>query len=102
MEETLTFSKKYINKNKFHMHKKPLSIYGINIKKIILYNKYSYSNKHYIGCDTNYSDIIPLYITLPQINALSKYCKNSKKINLFVYDKDVLKNMNLYGIKLVV
>ena len=31
-----TFDEKCINKNEFLMHKKPLSIYGIDIKRIII------------------------------------------------------------------
>ena len=33
MEKTLTFGEKWIDKNKFHMHKKPISIDGIDTKK---------------------------------------------------------------------
>ena len=33
MKKTLTFGEKCINKNKLHMHKKPISIDGIDSKK---------------------------------------------------------------------
>ena len=36
------------------------------------------------------------------MNALAKYFKDSKYMNLLVYDKELLKNKMQYGIKLVV
>ena len=94
MEQTLTFGEKSINKNKFHMHKKPLSICGIDTKRIILSNKYSYDRKYFIGYNTNYSGIIPLYIRLSPMNAVAKCSKDSKYMNLLIYDKELLKIYN--------
>ena len=50
----------------------------------------------------NNDDIISLYIKLPIMNALARYFKDSKYINLLVYDKKLLKNIMQYGINLVV
>ena len=36
------------------------------------------------------------------MNALAKYFKDSKYINLLVYDKKLLKNIMQYGMKVVV
>ena len=68
----------------------------------MLSSKKSYGNKYFIGCD-NYNDgIIPLYIRLPPINALAKYFKDSKYMNLLLYDRELFKNIMQYRIKLVV
>ena len=49
MEKTLTFDERCINKNKFRMHKKPISINGINTEKMVLSCKELYDNKYFIG-----------------------------------------------------
>ena len=65
-QKVLIFGGQYINKNKFVMHKEPISIDKVKIKKIVpskneLYdNKSSY--KYYMEYISNVG-IIPLYIT---------------------------------------
>ena len=45
---------------------------------------------------------MPLYITLPQINAFVKYFeRNNKYVNLLVHDKETLKNTMQCGIDLI-
>ena len=84
------------------MHKKPISIDDIDTKKKVLSSKESYGNKYFLGSD-DYSDgIKPLYIKLPPMNALAKYFKDSKYMNLLVYNKELLINTMEYGKKLVV
>ena len=94
LEDTLTFGEKCINKNKFHMHKKPISIDGIDTQKIVLSSKELYGNKYFIGYDDYNDGIIPLYVRLPPMNALTKYFKDSKYMNLLVYDKELFKKCN--------
>ena len=80
--------------NKFLIHKKPISVYNVDTKRtVLLFNKRSY-NKIFIGYNTNYIGVIPLYRELTSRNAPSKYYKNSKKMNLLAYDKDVLNKYN--------
>ena len=43
-----------------------------------------------------------LYIRLPPMNTLAKYFKDGKYMNLLSYDKELLKKLMQYGIKLVV
>ena len=87
MEKTLAFGQKCIDQDTFQMHKKPISIDGIDTKKTVLCSKESYGNKSFITYDYNYG-IMPLYIRLPPMNALAKYLKDSKYINLLVYCKE--------------
>ena len=102
MEKILTFGEGCINKNKFHMHKKPIIIDGIYTKKVVLSKKELYGNKYFIGYDDYNDGIITLYIRLPPMNALPKCLIDSKHINLLICDKELLKNIMQYGIKLVV
>ena len=92
MEKTLAFGQKCIDQDTFQMHKIPISIDGIDTKKTVLCSKESYGNKSFITYDYNYG-IMPLYIRLPPMNALAKYLKDSKYINLLVYYKEVLKKI---------
>ena len=58
--------------------------------------------KYFIKYVTN-SDIIPLYIILPQMNTYVKHFDKSNQYkNLLVHDKELLKNIMKYGIKLKV
>ena len=58
--------------------------------------------KYFIEYVTN-SGIIPLYIILPQMNAYVKHFDKSNQYkNLLVHDKEALKNIMKYGIKLKV
>ena len=98
----MTFGEECIDKNKIHMHKKSISIDRIDTKNIVLSSKESYGNKYFIGYDNYNDDIIPLYIRLPPMNTLAKYFKDGKYMNLLFYDKELLKKLMQYGIKLVV
>ena len=86
-----TFGEKCINKIIIHMHKETIYINGIDPKKTVLFRKESYDNKQFIGYNDYNDGIIPLYIRLPPMNALGKYFKDSKYMNLVVYDKELLK-----------
>ena len=91
MEKTLIFGKKCIKCNKFHNHKKPINIYNVDIKTILMFKKDSFDNKYFIAYDTYYSGIIPLYIRLPIRNTIDKCSENSKNMVLLVYGKNILK-----------
>ena len=83
----MTFGEKCINK-------KPISIYSINTKKIVLSSKESYDNKYFNGYDDYNHGIIPPYIRLPPMNSLTKYFKDIKYMNLLVYDIKLFKKYN--------
>ena len=56
--------------------------------------------KYFIGYITNH--IKPLCIKLPEMNGYVKcFDGNSKYMNLLVHDKELLKNILQYGMKLV-
>ena len=57
--------------------------------------KDSFDNKYFIGYDTYYSGIIPLYIRLPIRNTIAKCSENSKNMVLLVYGKNILKKYDI-------
>ena len=66
-------------KIKFLYIKKPISIYRVYIKRIVLSSKESYcNNKYYTRYDTYYDGIIPLFIKFLPMSALTKYYKIMK------------------------
>ena len=69
--KNLDFGEECIDKNKFHMYEKPVSIDEVDTKKIVLSNRESYGNKYFIGYDDYNDGMIPLYIRLPPVNALA-------------------------------
>ena len=90
----LIFDKHCIVKNIFHKCKEPMSINKVDIKNIVLSKKYSYDNKgafkYFIGYDDHKIGITALYIILPQMNAYTKYFKDSTCVNFSANDKKVL------------
>ena len=73
-KKVLVFGGKCIIKNSFHKYKQPTSINEADI--IVLSSKESYNNKgalkYFIGYISNVG-IIPLYITVLEMNPFVKY-----------------------------
>ena len=85
MEKTIIrFGDIEIEKQKFHQHKRPISIKIVGIHKVVVYNKASFGKKcfkNFIG----YKDAekyIPLYIFLPKTIA---YRKDFDKLNMYLF-----------------
>ena len=58
--------------NKFHYHKKPISIYGVNIDRIVVSNKVPFGKKgfkSFIECKNEYEKVTPLCINLQKMSA---------------------------------
>ena len=69
------------------MHKKPMNIYIVDTKRIVLlFHERSY-NEIFIWYDTYYDGVIPLYIKFHPMNALTKYYKSNKKMNCLAYER---------------
>ena len=71
-KEIITFNNAQIGKQKFHGCKNPISIYGGNIDRIVVSNKFSFGEKglkYIIECEDDYEKIILLCIMLPKSSA---------------------------------
>ena len=100
----LIFGEEYIIKTKFHIYiyiyEKQINIDEVDIKRIVLSNKESYSNKdlykYFIGYIHKGNTVpSPLCIKFPQMNAYVKYFdKNNKCTNPLVNDKEILEKYN--------
>ena len=94
-----------INKNAFHKKIKPINIDNLEMKRITLFNKTSYSSnnlfKYYIGDMHEVEGLSPLCIKLPQLIGYTKYFNNDNRyVKFLINDKKLLKNTMKYGIKL--
>ena len=81
-QKVLIFGNQYVNKNAFYKHKKPISIDEVDITKIVLSKKDSYSKKgsfKYFMRHIKHVGVIPLCIKLPQMNAFAKYFDSNNK-----------------------
>ena len=90
-------SEKDIFKNAFHNDTTLISINEVDINKIVLSGKVSWSNndllKHYIGY-MHKSGVVPLNIQLPQITGYRKHFNaDNKYINLLVTNKKIVKKI---------
>ena len=104
-QEAVCFGENDIIKSVFHKNKRLININELDIKKIVLLHEKSYSKdlfKYFVGYrhkDNAFPS--PSWVKLPQTNAYAKcFDKNNKYINILVNDKEILKNIQKYGIKL--
>ena len=55
-KETIRFGNIEINKQKFHNHKNPISVYEVNIDRIVIFSRVSFGKtgfKYFIGYKNN-------------------------------------------------
>ena len=74
-KEALTFSYIEIEKNTFYRHKSLAPLWDVDIEKILVSNKISFSEKKYkyfIGYLYNHHKLKPLHIMLPITSAYVK------------------------------
>ena len=80
-----------IKKQKFHQHKRPVSIKNVDINKIVVSNKVSFGKKgfkYFIG----YKDakIRPLCIFLPKMSAYRRDFDETKYMSFLIKDDELL------------
>ena len=95
----LSYGETAIIKNAFHKKTTSVNINKIEINRIVLFNKTSYSNKgsfkHCIGYRHFNGNLSPLNITLPQLTGYAKHFDDKNKVIYFlVSDKKLLKKYN--------
>ena len=97
MEKTIIrFGDIEIEKQKFHQHKRPISIKIVGIHKIVVYNKASFGRKcfkYFIG----YKDaekVKPLYIFLPKTIAYRKDFDQTKYVSFLIKADELLEEYN--------
>ena len=93
----MSFEKRDIIKDAFHNDTTLINIDEVDINKIVLSDKVSWSNndlfKYYIGY-MHKGGVIPLSIQLPQLTGYSKHFNaDNKYINFLVTDKKWLKKI---------
>ena len=82
-KEFITFGNIEIEKHKFHYHKKPISIYGVNIDRIVVSNKVPSGKEcfiYFIGCKIDYEKVMPLCINLQKMPACRSYFDETKSL----------------------
>ena len=104
-QEAMYFGENSIIKSAFHKNKRSININKVDIEEIVLSHKKLYSKdsfKYFIGYRYKGNAFpSPLCVKLPQMNGYAKYFdENNKYINHLVNDKEILKNIQKYGIKL--
>ena len=92
--KSINFEDKKINKSNFYKNRKILSIYDLDVNKILVSKTESYgtknSFKYYIGYD--YDDVIrSLCIKLPQMIGYVKIFDSNKTLSFKVSDNKILK-----------
>ena len=96
MEKTIIkFGDIEIGKQKFHQHKRPISIKNIDINKIVVSNKVSfgkYSFKYFI--DYKDAKIRPLCIFLPKMRTYRRDFDKTQDMSFLIKDDELLEKYN--------
>ena len=97
-KEILMFGNIEIEKNKFYHHKTPTFLGDVDIKKVLVSKKISFSEKNYkyfIGYLYDNHKVKPLHIMLPKTSAYVKsYDGQTKWMYFLVEDDDLLEKYN--------
>ena len=97
MEKTIIkFGDIKIQKQKFHQHKRPVSIKNVDVNKIVLSNKVSFGKKRFKYV-TGYKDAKktkPLCIFLPKMSAYRKNFNETKYMSFSIKDDKLLEKYN--------
>ena len=96
METIIKFGDIEIQKQKFHQHKRPISMKNIDINKIVVSNKVSFGKKrfkHFIGYK-NATRIKPLCIFFPKMSACRKDFDETKYRSFLIKDDELLEKYN--------
>ena len=97
MEKTIIkFGDIKIQKQKFHQHKRPVSIKNVDVNKIVLSNKVSFGKKRF-KYFTGYKDAKktkPLCIFLPKMSAYRKNFNETKYMSFSIKDDKLLEKNN--------
>ena len=92
--KNLNFGDKKISKSDFNKNKKLFKIEDIDINKIFVSKKESYSTKNSLKYFIGYNDddaIIPLFIKLPQMTGYVKHFDSNKAVSFKVIYNKLLK-----------
>ena len=96
MEKTvIRFGDTEIEKQKFHQHKRPISIENIDVNKIVVSNKVSFDKqgfKYLIGCRDDKIRI--LSILIPKMSAYRRDFDETKHMSFLIKDDELLEQYN--------
>ena len=73
-EKTLKFNDIILNKKEFHISKKPIDLFSVNVDQIVVFDKFEHNNevfKHFIGYQKG-AIVKQLCIILPQMSGYIK------------------------------
>ena len=91
-KEIITFADIEIKKQRFHSHKNPISIYDVDINKIVASIKVPFSKidlKYCIGYK-DLTKIRPLYIMLSKISIYRREFDETKYMSLLIKNVELL------------
>ena len=91
------FFDKKVNKSSFYKNTKLFSLHDIDVNKILVSKKESYSTKNSLKYFIGYNDcdvVRPLCILLPQIIGYVKHFDSNKTMSFIVSDNKLLKKYN--------
>ena len=95
-KEVITFDNIEVEKHKFHQHKSPISIWDVNINKIIVSSKVPFGKncfKNFRWYHKGDRKVTPLCIILPKVRAQRRDFDETKYMSFSIKDDELLEKM---------
>ena len=95
-KEVITFDNIEVEKHKFHQHKSPISIWDVNINKIIVSSKVPFGKncfKNFRWYHKGDRKVTPLCIILPKVRAQRRDFDETKCMSFSIKDDELLEKM---------
>ena len=96
-KEIITFDDIEVEKHNFHQYKNPISIYDVNIDRIVLLNKIPFGKKgfkYFIGHKNDDEKVMPLCINLLKMSAYKRHFDQTKYMCFLIKDNKLTKKYN--------
>ena len=92
-KEIIMFDNNKVEKHKFHQHKNPISMYDVNINRIVVSTKFPFSKKgfkYFIGYENYYEEIMSLCILLPKLSGYKRHFDETKYMSFLIKNNELL------------
>ena len=98
-KKIIKFGETEIKKHKCHQHKSPISIYNVDINKILACNQVSFTKKSF-NCFKDGKKFRPLFLMLPKLSGCRKCFDKTKYMTFLIKDDELIKNLMKFWKKL--
>ena len=96
-KKIIKFSNIEIVKQKIHSRKNPISVFDVNMDRIVVSNRISFGKKsfeYFIGYENDFEKVMPLFVMLPKMSAYRKDFDETKYMSFLIKGDELLEKYN--------